>query len=138
MGTSPFSFKNNVLEQELYSPNEYTNVYFYIFVKQYHDASLCLCFTFVDEYRRLCVDGIPVVGGTRPGGTGANGFLPGGNGNGYGPGGTGFIPIPGGNGFSPGVGGIGVGTGGQGPTGNGPIITGLSKLSYYLYYSKQV
>lgn len=88
-----------------------------------------MCFTFIDEYRRLCVDGIPVVGGTRPGGTGANGFLPGGNGNGYGPGGTGFIPVPGGNGFSPGVGGTGVGTGGQGPTGNGPIITGLSKLS---------
>uniref|UniRef100_G1KAM9 Fibrillin-2 n=1 Tax=Anolis carolinensis TaxID=28377 RepID=G1KAM9_ANOCA len=56
-----------------------------------------------DEYRRLCIDGIPVVGGSRPGGTGGNGFLPGGNGNGYGPGGTGFIPIPGGNGFSPGV-----------------------------------
>uniref|UniRef100_A0A803TRF1 Fibrillin-2 n=1 Tax=Anolis carolinensis TaxID=28377 RepID=A0A803TRF1_ANOCA len=63
-----------------------------------------------DEYRRLCIDGIPVVGGSRPGGTGGNGFLPGGNGNGYGPGGTGFIPIPGGNGFSPGVGGAGVGT----------------------------
>ncbi|XP_077200578.1 fibrillin-2 isoform X1 [Paroedura picta] len=82
-----------------------------------------------DEYRRLCVDGIPAVGGPRPGGTGANGFLPGGNGNGYGPGGTGFIPIPGGNGFSPGVGGIGVGTGGLGPTGNGPIITGLTILN---------
>ncbi|KAH0628173.1 hypothetical protein JD844_009001 [Phrynosoma platyrhinos] len=79
-----------------------------------------------DEYRRLCIDGIPVVGGSRPGGTGGNGFLPGGNGNGYGPGGTGFIPIPGGNGFSPGVGGAGVGTGGQSPTGNGPIITGLN------------
>lgn len=74
---------------------------------------------FVDEYRGLCIDGIPVVGGSRPGGTGGNGF---------GPGGTGFIPIPGGNGFSPGVHGTGIGTGGQGPTGNGPIITGLSKL----------
>lgn len=74
---------------------------------------------FVDEYRGLCIDGIPVIGGSRPGGTGGNGF---------GPGGTGFIPIPGGNGFSPGVHGTGIGTGGQGPTGNGPIITGLSKL----------
>ncbi|XP_054842527.1 fibrillin-2 [Eublepharis macularius] len=82
-----------------------------------------------DENRRLCIDGIPVVGGSRPGGTGANVFLPGGNGNGYGPGGTGFIPVPGGNGFSPGVGGTGVGTGGQGPTGNGPIITGLTILN---------
>lgn len=87
-------------------------------------------FVVADEYRRLCIDGIPVIGGSRPGGTGGNVFLPGGNGNGYGPGGTGFIPIPGGNGFSPGVGGAGVGTGGQGPTGNGPIITGLSELSY--------
>lgn len=73
---------------------------------------------FVDEYRGLCIDGIPVIGGSRPGGTGGNGFGPG----------TGFIPIPGGNGFSPGVHGTGIGTGGQGPTGNGPIITGLSKL----------
>ncbi|XP_044302577.1 fibrillin-2 isoform X1 [Varanus komodoensis] len=64
-----------------------------------------------DEYRRLCIDGIPAVGGSRPGGTGGNGFL------------------PGGNGFSPGVGGTGVGTGGQGPTGNGPIITGLTILN---------
>uniref|UniRef100_A0A8D0L9R6 Fibrillin 2 n=1 Tax=Sphenodon punctatus TaxID=8508 RepID=A0A8D0L9R6_SPHPU len=80
-----------------------------------------------DENRRLCIDGVPVGGGFRPGGTGGNGFLPGGNGNGYGPGGTGFIPIPGGNGFSPGVGGTGVGIGG--PTGNGPIITGLTILN---------
>uniref|UniRef100_A0A8C3CZ55 Fibrillin-1 n=1 Tax=Cairina moschata TaxID=8855 RepID=A0A8C3CZ55_CAIMO len=58
-----------------------------------------------------------------------NGFLPGGNGNGYGPGGAGFIPIPGSNGFSPSVGGAGVGTGGQSPTGNGPIITGLTILN---------
>uniref|UniRef100_A0A8C8RUV9 Fibrillin-2 n=1 Tax=Pelusios castaneus TaxID=367368 RepID=A0A8C8RUV9_9SAUR len=50
-----------------------------------------------DEYRRLCIDGVPVGGGSRPGGTGGNGFLPGGNGNSYGPGGTGLIPIPGGN-----------------------------------------
>ncbi|XP_060119379.1 fibrillin-2-like [Heteronotia binoei] len=90
-----------------------------------------------DEYRRLCIDGIPAVGGTRPGGAGANGFLPGGNGNGYGPGGTGFIPIPGGNGFSPGVGGIGVGTGGQHPTGNGPIITGLTILNQTIDICKQ-
>ncbi|XP_067425353.1 fibrillin-2 isoform X2 [Emydura macquarii macquarii] len=82
-----------------------------------------------DEYRRLCIDGVPVGGGSRPGATGGNGFLPGGNGNSYGPGGTGFIPIPGGNGFSPGVGGAGVGTGGQSPTGNGPIITGLTILN---------
>lgn len=80
-----------------------------------------------DEHRRLCVDGTPAGGGSRGGGTGGNGFLPGGNGNGYGPGGAGFIPIPGSNGFSPGVGGAGIGTGGQSPTGNGPIITGLSK-----------
>ncbi|XP_032070485.1 fibrillin-2 [Thamnophis elegans] len=73
-----------------------------------------------DEYRGLCIDGIPVIGGSRPGGTGGNGF---------GPGGTGFIPIPGGNGFSPGVHGTGIGTGGQGPTGNGPIITGLTILN---------
>lgn len=90
-----------------------------------------LCLTklsfLVEEYRRLCVDGLPIGGipgsaGSRPGGTGGNGFAPSGNGNGYGPGGTGFIPIPGGNGFSPGVGGAGVGAGGQ-----GPIITGLSE-----------
>lgn len=73
-----------------------------------------------EEYRRLCLDGLPMGGipgssVSRPGGSG-------GNGNGYGPGGTGFLPIPGGNGFSPGVGGAGVGAGGQ-----GPIITGLSK-----------
>lgn len=90
--------------------------------------TLCLlCVFLVDEYSRLCIDGIPVGGGSRAGGIGGNGFLPGGNGNGYGAGGTGFIPIPGGNGFSPGIGGAGVGTGGQSPTGNGPIITGLSK-----------
>lgn len=81
----------------------------------------------IDEHRRLCVDGAPTGGGSRGGGTGGNGFLPGGNGNGYGPRGAGFIPIPGSNGFSPGVGGAGVGTGAQSPTGNGPIITGLSK-----------
>uniref|UniRef100_A0A8C8BLB0 Fibrillin-2 n=1 Tax=Otus sunia TaxID=257818 RepID=A0A8C8BLB0_9STRI len=45
------------------------------------------------------------------------------------PGGGGFIPIPGSNGFSPGVGGAGVGTGGQSPAGNGPIITGLTILN---------
>ncbi|XP_061481297.1 fibrillin-2 [Rhineura floridana] len=73
-----------------------------------------------DEHHRLCIDGIPVIGGSRPGGTGGNGFLPGGNG--YGPGGTGFIPIPG-------MAGAGVGTGGQGLTGNGPIITGLTILN---------
>lgn len=73
------------------------------------------------------MDGTSAGGGSRGGGTGGNGFLPGGNGNGYGPGGAGFIPIPGSNGFSPSVGGAGVGTGGQSPTGNGPIITGLSK-----------
>uniref|UniRef100_P35556-2 Isoform 2 of Fibrillin-2 n=1 Tax=Homo sapiens TaxID=9606 RepID=P35556-2 len=82
-----------------------------------------------EEYRRLCMDGLPMGGipgsaGSRPGGTGGNGFAPSGNGNGYGPGGTGFIPIPGGNGFSPGVGGAGVGAGGQ-----GPIITGLTILN---------
>ncbi|XP_074851141.1 fibrillin-2 [Carettochelys insculpta] len=82
-----------------------------------------------DEYRRLCIDGVPAGGGSRPGGTGGNGFLPGGNGNSYGPGGTGFIPILGGNGFSPGVGGAGIGTGGQSPTGNGAIITGLTILN---------
>ncbi|KAF5913479.1 hypothetical protein HPG69_017097 [Diceros bicornis minor] len=81
------------------------------------------------EYRRLCMDGLPIGGipgsaGSRPGGTGGNGFAPSGNGNGYGPGGPGFIPIPGGNGFSPGVGGAGVGAGGQ-----GPIITGLTILN---------
>uniref|UniRef100_A0A8C0S2S7 Fibrillin 2 n=2 Tax=Canis lupus familiaris TaxID=9615 RepID=A0A8C0S2S7_CANLF len=80
-----------------------------------------------EEYRRLCMDGLPIGGipgsaGSRPGGTGGNGFAP--SGNGYGPGGTGFIPIPGGNGFSPGVGGAGVGAGGQ-----GPIITGLTILN---------
>lgn len=78
-----------------------------------------------EEYRRLCLDGLPMGGipgssVSRPGGTG-------GNGNGYGPGGAGFLPIPGGNGFSPGVGGTGVGAGGQ-----GPIITGLSKYSHLL------
>ncbi|XP_065729501.1 fibrillin-2 [Phocoena phocoena] len=82
-----------------------------------------------EEYRRLCMDGLPIGGipgsaGSRPGGTGGSGFAPSGNGNGYGPGGTGFIPIPGGNGFSPGVGGAGVGAGGQ-----GPIITGLTILN---------
>ncbi|XP_064294038.1 fibrillin-2 isoform X2 [Phalacrocorax carbo] len=82
-----------------------------------------------DEHRRLCVDGTPAGGGSRGGGTGGNGFLPGGNGHGYGPGGAGFIPIPGSNGFSPGVGGAGVGTGGQSPTGSGPIITGLTILN---------
>ncbi|OXB66901.1 hypothetical protein ASZ78_013562 [Callipepla squamata] len=83
-----------------------------------------------DEYHRLCVDGVPAGGGSRGGGgTGGNGFLPGGNGNGYSPGGAGFIPIPGSNGFSPGVGGAGVGTGGQTPAGNGPIITGLTILN---------
>ncbi|KAF3821503.1 hypothetical protein GH733_009545 [Mirounga leonina] len=80
-----------------------------------------------EEYRRLCMDGLPIGGipgnaGSRPGGTGGNGFAP--SGNGYGPGGTGFIPIPGSNGFSPGVGGAGVGAGGQ-----GPIITGLTILN---------
>ncbi|NXD85850.1 FBN2 protein, partial [Halcyon senegalensis] len=78
-----------------------------------------------DEHRRLCVVATPAGGG----GTGGNGFLPGGNGNSYGPGGAGFIPNPGSNGFSPGVGGAGVGTGGQSPTGNGPIITGLTILN---------
>uniref|UniRef100_A0A8C8BQ30 Fibrillin-2 n=1 Tax=Otus sunia TaxID=257818 RepID=A0A8C8BQ30_9STRI len=82
-----------------------------------------------DEHRRLCVDGTPAGGGSRSVGTGGNGFLPGGNGNGYSPGGGGFIPIPGSNGFSPGVGGAGVGTGGQSPAGNGPIITGLTILN---------
>ncbi|XP_004949436.2 fibrillin-2 isoform X2 [Gallus gallus] len=83
-----------------------------------------------DEHRRLCVDGVPAGGGSRSGGgTGGNGFLPGGNGNGYSPGGAGFIPVPGSNGFSPGVGGAGVGTGGQTPAGNGPIITGLTILN---------
>ncbi|XP_068278145.1 fibrillin-2 isoform X1 [Nyctibius grandis] len=82
-----------------------------------------------DEHRRLCVDTTSARGGSRGGGTGGNGFLPGGNGNGYGPGGAGFIPIPGSNGFSPGVGGAGVGTGGQSPTGNVPIITGLTILN---------
>ncbi|KAK1345003.1 hypothetical protein QTO34_013707 [Cnephaeus nilssonii] len=82
-----------------------------------------------EEYHRLCMDGLPIGGipgsaGSRPGGTGGNGFAPNGNGNGYGPGGAGFIPIPGGNGFSPGVGGAGVGAGGQ-----GPIITGLTILN---------
>lgn len=75
-----------------------------------------------EEYRRLCLDGLPMGGipgssVSRPGGTGSNG-------NGYGPGGTGFLPIPGDNGFSPGVGGAGVGAGGQ-----GPIITGLTILN---------
>lgn len=92
-----------------------------------------LCLTglsfLLEEYRRLCMDGLPIGGipgnaGSRPGGTGGNGFAP--SGNGYGPGGTGFIPIPGGNGFSPGVGGAGVGAGGQ-----GPIITGLSECSLF-------
>ncbi|XP_035165832.1 fibrillin-2 [Oxyura jamaicensis] len=82
-----------------------------------------------DEHHRLCVDGTSAGGGSRGGGTGGNGFLPGGNSNGYGPGGAGFIPIPGSNGFSPSVGGAGVGTGGQSPTGNGPIITGLTILN---------
>ncbi|XP_009870381.1 PREDICTED: fibrillin-2-like, partial [Apaloderma vittatum] len=82
-----------------------------------------------DEHRRLCVDVAPAGGGSRGGGTRGNGFLPGGNGNGYSPGGAGFIPIPGSNGFSPGVGGAGIGTGGQSPTGNGPIITGLTILN---------
>ena len=91
----------SMMEQELYS---------------------CLTkFSFLtEEYRRLCLDGLPMGGipgssVSRPGGTGSTG-------NGYGPGGTGFLPIPGDNGFSPGVGGAGVGAGGQ-----GPIITGLSK-----------
>ncbi|XP_054253822.1 fibrillin-2 isoform X1 [Indicator indicator] len=79
-----------------------------------------------DEHRRLCMDGVPAGGGSRGGGgTGGNSFLPRGNGNGYSPGGAGFIPIPGSNGFSPGVGGAG----GQSPTGNGPIITGLTILN---------
>ncbi|XP_059690283.1 fibrillin-2 isoform X2 [Gavia stellata] len=82
-----------------------------------------------DEHRRLCVDGAAAGSGSRGGGTGGNRFLPGGNGNGYGPGGAGFIPIPGSNGFSPGVGGAGLGTGGQSPAGNGPIITGLTILN---------
>lgn len=97
-----------------------------------------MCFCSIDEHRRLCVDGVPAGGGSRSGGgTGGNGFLPGGNGNGYSPGGAGFIPVPGSNGFSPGVGGAGVGTGGQTPAGNGPIITGLSKClcCYYLLIS---
>ncbi|XP_061331610.1 fibrillin-2 [Pezoporus flaviventris] len=82
-----------------------------------------------DEHRRLCVDGASAGGRSRGGGTGGNGFLPGGNGNGYGPGGAGFIPIPRSNGFSPGVGGAGVGTSGQSPNGNGPVITGLTILN---------
>lgn len=80
-----------------------------------------------DEHRRLCVDGTPAGGGSRDGGTGGNRFLPSANDNGYGQGGAGFIPIPRSNGLSPGVGRAGVGTGGPSPTGNGPIITGLSK-----------
>lgn len=86
---------------------------------------MCSCLT--DEHRRLCVDAARAGGGSRGGGTGGNGFLPSGNGHGYGPGGAGFIPFPGSNGFSPGVGGAELGTGGQSPTGNGPVITGLSK-----------
>ncbi|NXQ56106.1 FBN2 protein, partial [Anthoscopus minutus] len=61
-----------------------------------------------DEHRRLCADSAPARGGSRRGGAGGNGFLPGGNGNGFGPRGAGF-PIPGSNGFSPAVGGTGVG-----------------------------
>lgn len=86
---------------------------------------MCSCLT--DEHRRLCVDAARAGGGSRGSGTGGNGFLPSGNGHGYGPGGAGFIPFPGSNGFSPGVGGAELGTGGQSPTGNGPVITGLSK-----------
>lgn len=86
---------------------------------------MCSCLT--DEHRRLCVDAARAAGGSRGSGTGGNGFLPSGNGHGYGPGGAGFIPFPGSNGFSPGVGGAELGTGGQSPTGNGPVITGLSK-----------
>ncbi|NWU86044.1 FBN2 protein, partial [Onychorhynchus coronatus] len=78
-----------------------------------------------DEHRRLCVDGSSARGGSRRAGSGGNGFLPGGNSNGYGPRGAGFIPIPGSNGFSP----SGGGTGGQSPTGSGPIITGLTILN---------
>ncbi|XP_064901783.1 fibrillin-2 [Columba livia] len=82
-----------------------------------------------DEHRRLCVDAARAAGGSRGSGTGGNGFLPSGNGHGYGPGGAGFIPFPGSNGFSPGVGGAELGTGGQSPTGNGPVITGLTILN---------
>ncbi|XP_002931771.2 fibrillin-2 [Xenopus tropicalis] len=62
-----------------------------------------------DEYRRLCIEGVPFGG---PGG-----FVP----NGFGPGGTGFIPGPGGNGFHPGIGGTGID--GQGPVINGGVAT---------------
>ncbi|XP_066459257.1 fibrillin-2 [Eleutherodactylus coqui] len=62
-----------------------------------------------DDYRRLCIDGVP-FGGPRPGGPG--GFGP----NGFGPG-NGYIPGPGGNGFPSIVGGTGVDGGGTGSTG---------------------
>ncbi|XP_066038029.1 fibrillin-2 isoform X1 [Chamaea fasciata] len=82
-----------------------------------------------DEHRRLCVDGAPSRGGSRHGGAGGNGFLPGSNGNSFGPRGAGFIPIPGSNGFSPAVGGTGVGAGGHSPAESGPVITGLTILN---------
>lgn len=119
------------VHKDLYLPNKLT-------LKSRFILCLFMCFCSIDEHRRLCVDGVPAGGGSRSGGgTGGNGFLPGGNGNGYSPGGAGFIPVPGSNGFSPGVGGAGVGTGGQTPAGNGPIITGLSKYlcCYYLLIS---
>ncbi|KAM4052790.1 fibrillin-2 isoform 1-T1 [Anomaloglossus baeobatrachus] len=62
-----------------------------------------------DDYRRLCVEGVP-FGGPRPGGPvviGPNGFGPG----------NGYIPVPGGNGFPPIVGGTGLDGTGTGSTG---------------------
>lgn len=63
-----------------------------------------------DDYRRICIDGVP-FGGPRIDGPGV--FGP----NVFGPGGNGYIPLPGGNGFRPnvvgtGVDGTGTGTGG--------------------------
>ncbi|KAM4878543.1 LOW QUALITY PROTEIN: fibrillin-2 [Sylvia borin] len=82
-----------------------------------------------DEHHRLCVESAPARGSSWHSGAGGNGFLPRSNGNGFRPRGAGFILIPGSSGFSPAVSRAGVVAGGHSPTGNGPIITGLTILN---------
>lgn len=76
---------------------------------------------FSDEYRRLCIDGVP-FGGPRIDGPGV--FGP----NVFGPGGNGYIPpLPGRNGFHPSVGGTGIdgtGTGTGAGRGVGELLFG--------------
>ncbi|PIO34909.1 hypothetical protein AB205_0047290, partial [Aquarana catesbeiana] len=74
----------------------------------------------IDEYRRLCIDGVP-FGGPRIDGPGV--FGP----NVFGPGGNGYIPpLPGRNGFHPSVGGTGIDGTGTG-TGAGRGVATLNQ-----------